>query len=194
MMFLARIISYLSNPLLIILPTPYFLVDKVSKNDIYAFKWTIFSYVFIGMIVLFVAMEVLFGIFSDFDISQKKQRPIFFSFVGLITFFYLLALFILNGPKILFVAVFATMLGLIAMDIVNKWIKASIHVATISAFIFSLGIIYGGLYLLGLILVPFIAWSRVKMRKHTPIEAVAGGMVGILVTIIVYVISKQFLF
>ncbi len=193
-MFLARIISYISNPLIIMLPTPFLLVDKVSNNDIYALKWTIFSYVFIGMVALFVTIEVLFRIFSDFDISKKEQRPIFFSFVGLITFFYLLALFVLNGPKILFVAVFAAMAGLIAMDIVNKWIKASVHVAAISAFILSLGIIYGGLYMLGLLIVPLIAWSRVKTKKHTPMEALAGGTVGILVTIIVYIISKQFLF
>ncbi len=193
-MVLARIISYLSNPLLILLPTPYLLVDKVSSDGIYAFKWTIFTYVFIGMIALFVTVEVLFGIFSDFDISQKEQRPIFFSFVGLITFFYLLALFFLSGPKILFVAVFAAMAGLIAISIVNKRIKASIHVATISAFIFLLGIFYGGLYLLGLLIVPLIAWSRIKTKKHTTIETAVGGTVGILVTIIVYIISKQFLF
>lgn len=192
-MFLARIISYISNPLIIMLPTPFLLVDKVSNNDIYALKWTIFSYVFIGMVVLFVAIEVLFGIFSNFDISKKEQRPLFFSFVGLITFFYLLALLLLNGPKILFVAVFATMAGLLAMTIVNKWIKASVHVAAISAFIFSIGIIYGGLYLFGLLIVPLIAWSRVKTKKHTAIEAAVGGVVGILVTMIVYLVSRQFL-
>ena len=191
MTFFARITSFLLSPMVVSFPALYLLVDKVTNNNIYALKWTIISYFFIFAVAVFVLMCVLFGIFSDFDISKREQRPLLFSFVGLIALFYFLFLFVFNGPKVLFVVIFAVVLGLIIVSIVNQWIKASMHVAIISSIIFGVAIIYGGAYLLSLSLIPVMAWSRVKIKKHTPLEATIGGILGGLLTIIMYIVSRQ---
>ncbi len=187
---IARIISFFLSPIILFLPTPYILVDRVSQNDLYALKWTVFSYIFLFAIVTFVILGTLFGIFSDFDVSRKEQRPKLFVFGALITFLYLVSLFILNGPKILFIAVFGIILGVLVISIVNRWVKASIHTATISAFSLSLVIIYGNTLLPLLLLIPLMGWARVKIKKHTPIEIVVGSFLGITLTIIVYVIAR----
>src|SRR4030042_3554879 len=128
---IARLISLLSSPLIILLPTPYILVYKVSNNYLYALKWTIFSYVFIFSVVIFVLLGTLFGLFSDWDVSKKEERPPLFAFGAIVTFFYLACLFILNGPKILYIAVSGIIVGVIAIGIITRWIKASIHTATV---------------------------------------------------------------
>ncbi|MBI2031315.1 MAG: hypothetical protein HYT08_01750 [Candidatus Levybacteria bacterium] len=191
--FIARIISLFSSPLIILLPAPYILVDKVSNNDIYALKWALFSYIFLFSVVLFVIAGTFLGVFSDFDVSKKEQRPLLFFFSGLVTFFYLASLFVLNGPKILFIAIFAIILGIIVLGIANQWIKVSIHTATVSALSISLAILYGGWFILSLVLIPIMAWSRIKIKKHTPTEAVTGGVLGTIITIIVYIIAKTYL-
>ena len=191
MTFFARIISFLLSPMVVSFPALYLLVDKVTNNNIYALKWTIISYFFIFAVAIFVIACVLLGIFSNFDVSKREQRPLLFSFVGLMALFYFIFLFVFNGPKILFVVIFAVVLGLIIVSIVNQWIKASMHVAIISSIIFGVAIIYGGAYLLSLSLIPVMAWSRVKIKKHTPLEATIGGILGGLLTIIMYIVSRQ---
>ncbi len=194
MILFARIISWLSSPPIILLPAPFLLVDKVTQNDIYALKWAAVSYVFIGVVTLFVLAGVLLGVFPDIDVSGKKQRPVVFLFSFIMLFLYALSVLVLKGPKVLLIASLGIAFGLVVLSIVNNWIKASVHVATISAFIFLTGIIYGSFYLLlAILLIPLIAWSRVKIKKHTIPEVIMGGFLGATLTTIFYIVAKQFL-
>lgn len=192
-MILARAISFLSHPILILLYSPYFLMEKFGTNDISSLKWMLVSYFFLGLMLAFVIACVEFGVFSDFDITKRKQRPLFFLFAGLITTIYLLLLFIFNGPRVLLILIAAAILGIVAIDIINNRIKASVHVATLSAFILSIGLIYKGPYLLLLFLIPLMGWSRVKTKKHTALEAAMGGVLGGALTIAMYIASQRFL-
>lgn len=192
MMVFARAISFLLSPVFILFPIPFILVAKFSQDYSHALKWAIFSYAFILVVVLFVIAGVMLGVFSNFDVSKREQRPLLFSFSAFAAFCYLLSLIILDAPKILFIGFFALALGLAAIVIVNRWIKASVHVAIATAVLLLLGIAYKGYFFLFLILIPLLGWSRVKTKKHTPMETIIGSILGIVVTLIVYLISKRF--
>jgi len=43
--------------------------------------------------------------------------------------------------------------------------------------------------LLSLLLIPLVAWSRVFLKKHTMREAIAGGLLGSVVTIATFIIG-----
>lgn len=193
MMGFARAISFFLSPIFVLFPIPLILIIKYNQNYLYALKWTIFSYAFILVVALFIIAGVMLGAFTNFDVSKREQRPLLFSFSAFVIFCYLLSLIILQGPKILFIVVFAIISGLIIFVLVNKWIKASIHVATATAVLLFIGITYKGYFYLFLTLVPLLAWSRVKTKGHTPMETVIGSILGIVVTLFVYLISKQFL-
>ena len=192
MLDFAKAISFLLGPIFVLLPVPYILVGTFSQNYVYALKWTVFSYAFILAVAIFILLGVLLGVFSNFDVSKREQRPLLFSFSAFAMFCYLLSLIILNGPKILFIALFAIVLGLIVIVIVNKWIKASIHVATLTSVVLFIGIIYKGYYFLLLFLIPLLAWARVKMKEHTLLETVVGSTLGIVITLVVYTVSRRF--
>lgn len=192
MLGFAKAISFFLGPVFILFPIPFILVAKFSQNYSYALKWAIFSYAFILVVALFVIAGVLFGVFSNFDVSKREQRPLLFSFSAFAAFCYLLSLLILRGPKILFIGFFALVLGLTAIIIINRWIKASIHLATATASFLFIGIVYKGYFFLLFLLIPLLAWSRVKTKEHTPIETVIGSILGIVITLIVYSISRQF--
>ncbi|MBI2614047.1 MAG: hypothetical protein HYW62_04725 [Candidatus Levybacteria bacterium] len=189
----AKAVSFFLGPIFILLPIPFILVAKFTKDYSYALKWTVFSYAFILAVAVFVIIGVLLGVFSNFDVSKREQRPILFSFCAFAAFCYVLSLYILDGPKILFIGFFAIILGLIAIIIINKWVKASIHVATATSVLLFIGIVYKGYYFLFLSLIPLLAWARIKTKEHTPMETVIGSILGIVITLIVYVVSKQFL-
>ena len=193
MVLFARAISFFLSPLFILLPVPYILIERVSQNYLYALKWTMFSYAFILGVAIFVIIGVLLGIFSNFDVSKREQRPLLFSFCAFAAFCYVLSLYILNGPKVLFIGFFAIILGLISIIIINKWIKASVHLAAATSVLLFIGIVYQGYFFLLLSLIPLLAWSRVKTKEHTPMETIIGSILGVVITLVVYAVSKQFL-
>ena len=51
-------------------------------------------------------------------------------------------------------------------SIVNRKIKASVHLAVFSAFAAVLGILYGGIFWGLVLLIPVVAWSRIKLKRH----------------------------
>lgn len=192
MLSVAKAISFFLGPLFILLPIPFVLVSRFTLDYSYALKWTVFSYAFILAVALFIIIGVFLGVFSNFDVSKREQRPLLFSFSAFVMFCYLLSLLILDGPKVLFIAFFAILLGLAVIIVVNKWIKASIHMATAASVLLFIGIIYRGYFFLLLLLIPFLAWARVKTKEHTLAETIIGSTLGIVITLVVYAISRQF--
>src|SRR3990167_254278 len=174
----AQAVSFLLGPIFILLPIPFILVERFSGSYYYALKWTIFSYAFILSVALFVVLGVMFGFFTNFNVSKREQRPLLFSFSAFVMFFYLISLFVLDAPKILFVALFAIVLGLVVIVVINRWVKASIHLATLTSVALFIGIIYKGPYFLLLFLIPLLAWSRVRVKGHTLTETAVGAILG----------------
>lgn len=187
MISLARVISFLSNPVFIAVPLLFLLVYHETNSLDYAWKWMIFSMMFVVMVGAFVLYEVRRRIFTDFDVSRKEQRPLFFVFVTFISLLYLMGLFILEGPVVLYLAVGSILGSALILGMVSQRIKVSLHVATLSAFLTVLVILYGGGYFFLLLLViPLVAWSRIRIKRHTFPEVITGCCLGIMLTLIVY--------
>lgn len=77
----------------------------------------------------------------------------------------------------------------VALAVVNRRLKASIHCAGDAGIAVAVGWTYGlpwgVLFGLG---VPAVAWARVATRKHTVAETIAGTVVGALVTLLCLVV------
>lgn len=191
-MLLAKAASFFLGPLFMLFPVPFILVSKFTNDYYYALKWTVFSYSFIIVVAIFVMIGVLLGFFSNFDVSKREQRPLLFGFSAFIMLCYLLSLIIFNGPRILFLALFTIILGLIVLVVVNIKIKASIHLATATSVILLTTIAYRGYFLFLLPLIPILAWARIKTKEHTLSETVIGIILGVVLTVIMYTISSKY--
>lgn len=188
---IAKIISTVLNPIILLAFVPFYLVYMSTKNPVFAWYWTGVSLVFLSLFSLFVITGVKLKFFSDFDISERSQRPMLYSFAVLFIFLYWILLIVSDAPKVLFLAVYALIFGIIALEISNNFLKASAHVATISAIITALFLIHGSFYLLlGYLLIPLVGWARIKTKNHTRKQVVVGAEIGILTTVVIYVIFK----
>lgn len=192
MLFFAKIVSFLLGPLFMLFPVPYILVSKFTNDYYYALKWSVFSYIFVLAVAAFVSIGVLLGFFSNFYVSKREQRPLLFYFSAFIVLCYFLSLVVFDGPKILFLALFTIIFGLTVFVIINRKIKASIHLATATAVILLTIIVYGNYSFLFLLFIPLLAWARIKMKEHTLYETVIGIVLGVVLTVIVYTISRQY--
>lgn len=193
MIIIARLISIIASPLLITAPVSYALVFRTSNDPYYSLAWTVVTMLFASLVGLFVVYGVRKGFFSDFDISIKEERRPVFIFAGIVAVLYFMAIYLLQGPSILMATIGAFMLGVLINSYVNRKIKASIHLAVFSSLATVLGILYGGLFWGLVFLIPLVAWSRIRLKKHTFPETLVGTMLGTLIVIILYYVVRYFI-
>jgi membrane-associated phospholipid phosphatase len=190
----ADIISFILDPLVILFPLPFYLIYETTNEISSGAFWTLISSLFIFMFFIFIAIGVKLKFFSDFDISDRKQRPFLYFFTILLSVIYLFTLLTLQAPKVLFIFTFGLIFGLFIVEIVNNYIKVSMHVATITVFVTSMILIHHELiYFAGYLPVLLVVWSRLKLKRHTPLEVFVGGILGMILSIIIYVVGKQFI-
>lgn len=195
MKLFARLVSYLFNPFFFFLIMPFFVVYKQTASELYAIKWMVFSSVFVFMGVLLILFEFLKGDFSDFDISKKEQRQKFFLVLLVLGLVYLSVALLFKGPFFsISIISLGIAFGIVIFAIVSKFLKASIHVGVVCAFVVSMSILYGlrALYVI-IWLVPLLIWARIYLKKHTPIEVFAGGIIGTGITILTFILGKGLL-
>lgn len=189
---LARFISFIFNPLFLLLTVPFLLLMRLNYDPNYIMIWTFYTLFFLLIMTLFIKECVKRGIFTNMDVSKREQRPLLFGVSIILAVLYLAGLAIFNGPQILMVITLGVMIGIVVVSVINTKIKASMHVATMSALIFVAAIVFNGYYLLLLFLIPLVAWARLKIKRHTLPETVVGGLVGVLLSLCIYALVKAF--
>lgn len=193
MIALAQVLSFLFNPVMLLVFVPLLLVYKTTGDVVMAMVWTGYTMIFLLAMTFFLIYGVHKKIFTDLDVSKRTQRPLLFGVSLVIALLYLGGLFLLNGPKILIIVVLGIIISVVVASFINTKIKVSIHVATVSALLFALAIIYQGYYFLTLLLIPIVAWSRVRIKRHTLPETIVGGIFGILLSSGMYYLIVQVL-
>lgn len=130
--------------------------------------------------ILLLRRELRRGAISDWHISDRRERlqpvPVLASLAAAIL--PLGVLLTLDGPRLLVVAFQSALLLVLLNHVITMGWKISQHVSGIAAsttlLIATLGIGAAPLALL----VPLVAWARVKVGAHTVAQTVMGGVVG----------------
>lgn len=186
----ARVISFLFHPSFIAVLATFLITYKNSNSLMFASQWALIAALFAFAIFTFEYYGVKMGYFSNFDVSRRTQRGPLFTFVIVALLLFIFMLIVLKGPLQLILGASCLCVSILVLSIVNMKIKASIHVAGISAFLLSMGIIYGGYVYFGLFLIPVIGWSRVKIHRHTIPEVLMGAGLGIFLTLLSYLVIQ----
>jgi hypothetical protein len=136
--------------------------------------------VFVTIVPLLILMtrKVRSGAWENADASNKKERPILY-LVGALVLMGLLAYLTAFRPHDFMLRGVVATLGMFAVcAVATRWIKVSLHMAfaALAATALSLtGSIVG--YLLVLML-PALAWARLALSRHTPLELALGTIAG----------------
>lgn len=192
-MLFAKAISLIFNPAIFFLIMPFLVVYRYSQSGFYALKWEIFSSIFLFLGILLFFIGRFKGTFSDEDVSNRKERFRFYILLYSLGFIYFVLSLFLKGIFFpLSIISFGIILGILVFNLVNYYTKASIHAGVACAFVMSTGFLYGWKILLGLIwIVPLVAWSRIITKNHTVKEAILGGFLGGIITLLTFFIGKE---
>lgn len=185
---IAKIISLVLAPLVVVIPATFVVSFFGTRNVLLSFEWMLVSLFFILVLMAPLVFFVKKGQFANLDVSVQKQRPLLFFIEFVFALIYFSVLYFFHAPKELFIGIITIFALLIIFGIVNKFIKASGHVGMLSAII-TLFVFKGGpIFLLGFLLVPVLAWARLKTKRHTINEVIVGTVVGILVAALIAII------
>lgn len=188
----ARIVSFLFNPLFFLFLLPYLAVFRQTNNLLAALRWQVFTSAFLGIFALLLLLGKWRGIFSDFDVSKREERPKLYLIALLLALMYLGSTLFFKGiSSAISLMTFGVCVAVIAFAIVNYRLKASGHVGVASAFVLTVSFLYGeGVFFAIFWIVPLVAWSRLVLKRHTLREVVGGGALGAGITIGMLILTK----
>lgn len=123
------------------------------------------------------------GTYTNFDVSNKKQRQSWYIFAILVLLIVTIILFVTDQPRTMRMAVLFSLILLVTSQIINYFIKSSLHVSLnilLSFLIIPMNLILGLLFMFFTIL---IASARLTLGRHTVKEIIAGTIIGLTVGI-----------
>lgn len=182
----ARLVSNVLSPPVIwgFLAFPIAFHDATSPNE--ALLWALTYCLMVCVLpAVYIGFMVWRGHISDLhmEVRQERIRPFVVSLVGTGLAWGLLRL--MDAPPLLplFAVVSFVLLGTMLL-VTTVW-QISMHAMSITCAVVATGALYGlGPALLVSPLIPVVGIARLKLRRHTPAEVVAGGLVGAVVTVL----------
>ena len=119
------------------------------------------------------------GVYTNFDVSDKLERQSWYKYVLTLLFIVTLILFLTQQSLTLRLSVLFFFLLLLTSQIVNNFIKSSLHVSFNIFIAFLILPMNSIVALLLFLFVPIIAWSRLKLKRHTRKEIIVGASIGL---------------
>lgn len=186
----AKFISSAANPLFTI---PLFVIIVMFAFEDFK-KAEFISVIIVG--IIFIPLILIMYIksknksFKDFDVSDRVQRKSLFLFALPLVIVATIILYKTGQSKTLYLSVFFGSVIAFVSQIVNLFIKSSLHV---SLNIFLSFLIMPTNRILGCMLLSLtvlIGWSRISLGRHTLKEVLIGAGIGLSISLIMFFIQQ----
>lgn len=176
---ISTVISAIGHPLLVIAIATMIIAFHLYDRD----KAFLVSLVVIGIAIIPVTInnytKTRKKVYTNFDVSDQKQRASFFKFSLLVLGIATLVLYFIPGTEEFFLGTFFALMMLATAAIINIKIKSSIHTSVIFYVAISVYKIYAPatfiLFGLGIL----VGISRLVLNRHTKKEVMVGGLIGV---------------
>ena len=126
------------------------------------------------------------GHWGTVDASSKHERPLLYVVVLALMLAY--AAWVGRASP-LAGGIIAVMAMLCIAGIANRWIKLSLHMASLAFAGMALLALWPPAGFIALVLLPLLAWSRLRMARHTVPEVIGGSLLGLLAGIALWLIG-----
>ncbi|MFV2198378.1 phosphatase PAP2 family protein [Nocardiopsis sp. LOL_012] len=128
------------------------------------------------------------GWWTDHHVGDRRQRLVPLLIIIACVVAGIAALAVLGAPGPLFALVAAMLVTLFAtlgITVAARW-KISVHTAVAGGVAVILMLTYGLFMAVTVPVVALVAWSRVRLRDHTPAQTVAGAVLGAVLAGVVF--------
>jgi len=187
----AKYISIIGHPLITI---PLFvIITTFSQSDLK--KALFISFLIIGCIFVPIVLQLYRksknGTYTNFDVSDRKQRKSMYLFILPLLLVVTAVLYLSGQPANLCLSVFCALILIFISQLVNLYVKSSLHVSMniyLSFLIMPINTIIG---IIVLLFTGLIAWSRIVLGRHTFKEVWVGTILGLIIGLIMFASVKN---
>ena len=124
---------------------------------------------------------------TDIWVSSRTSRTPFF-ILAIMTYLIGSLIFFYGKSTAMYAISLSYVFVTLGVTLINlKW-KISVHAAGIAGPSTALVGVFGLAALPIVALIVLVVWARIKLKAHTPWQSIAGAIVGVLITLGVYVI------
>jgi membrane-associated phospholipid phosphatase len=174
----ARIVSYALNPFLVTFVVIVLLAAEATSGDpAETARWAAVSLV---LSVLPVFSAVLYLVrrreIDSIFIRRRRQRTRIYALASALGVIGCLVMWRFGAPRLLLTSFVAGLAAVVIFMVINLVWKISVHTAFVTASATILTIVYGATGALTLVLVPLIAWARLRLALHSTAQVAAGAL------------------
>jgi len=176
----ARIISGVLSPLSIAIAA--IAVAGYAINDESALTW-ITLYILLSILppTIYIMYLVRKGIVTDFHLNVREERKKPFQLMTANTAVVFLIMLLLGAPKLILIVIATAILQLLFMLIITLRWKISGHCTAVAGLVVLTLALFGENLLPLILLIPLVAWSRIRLKRHTLAQTIAGSFMGALI-------------
>ncbi len=184
---IARVLSYLFLPPVLNITAFAFVIFSFESEN--GSPWLIFFYTSIFTAILPILIFILFlrkGKIADPDARERSERHVpYIVFAVVITAGLLFIPWANHAPGIrsLFIIY---LFNLIFLFLVNLFWKISAHTMGAGGFLGTALFVFGSWGLFAFPVVLALAWARLELKCHTPAQLIAGAIMGLANTLILF--------
>jgi len=181
---IAHIVSVLGHPLLTI---PLYVALVMFGSEDFK-RASLNTFLIIGCVFIPVTMWLYIksrnGSYTNFDVSDRKQRKSVFVFIIPILSIVTYILYKSDQASHVWQSMLFGLILLFILQVVNFRIKSSMHVSLNIYLSFLIMTVNYPVGIIVLLLTAPIGWSRVALGRHSLKEVLSGTIIGLLVSLV----------
>jgi hypothetical protein len=139
----------------------------------------------------YVVWKVQRGEISDLDLFVREQRLKPYLITVASSVCALAVIYFGQAPRLLFILAAAIGLMILLLFVVTLWWKISIHCAAAALFVTLAVGLLGSSAVMIVLGLPLVAWSRVRLHRHTTLQALLGSGLGVVISIVALTLYRQ---
>lgn len=158
----------------------------IARGEAFAAA-TLYGFIVCWLPVMFIGYMVKKGKITDIHMKLRRQRILPFGVSITCSAGALWMLSLAKVSSVLLLFGLSTLVGLVVMAVVTFFWQISIHAMSITSAVTVTGIVFGtSAALLLTPLIFLVAAARLRLKRHTVMQLIAGSIVGVLVPYIVF--------
>lgn len=135
-----------------------------------------------GLIIACLLVFIRLGLINSPDIPDRKQRSLPLIVASTVLFIGFVALLLAHSPKLIQGLMWCYATETLMVAIISYWWKISIHTASMACSLVALTYRFGAIVFPFYLLLLLVGRARIVLKKHTIAQAVAGALLGIILT------------
>lgn len=177
---LARVVTEVLSPAVIVVALPLAVAWQATGYELApTLGWGLLVALFYSVIPMVIMVRgARRGRWDGHWVRERERRMVPFLLCLVSTTVGLVIMLVGGAPRAVIALSWSMIATLVVVLAITRWWKVSVHATVAGGAVATVVLLYGPWYLLLILGVVLVAWSRVMVEDHTVAQVVAGALLG----------------